>query len=285
MKTFLVAAAAAMLFLRASAQVDLELVTDQDQFLPSESLPMAVKITNRSGQRLHLGAEANWLTFNVESLEGGVVIKKAEVPVAGEFDLESSQMATKRVDLQPYFVLNRQGRYKVTATLRIKDWSAQMTSAPKNFDVISGAYLWSQEFGVPEATNASPEVRKYTLEQANYLRSQLRLYLQVSDAAESRIYKVTPLGPMVSFSQTEAQVDRASQLHVLWQAGAQMFIYCLVSPNGTVLKRDNYDCFTSRPRLTVSESGFVSVVGGTRRLQPVELPVVRPPNELPPPAK
>ena len=151
MKTFLVAAAVAMAWLRASAQVDLELVTDQDQFLPSESLPMAVKITNRSGQRLHLGAEANWLTFNVESLGGGVVIKKAEVPVTGEFDLESSQMGTKRVDLQPYFVLNRQGRYKVTATLRIKDWSAQMASAPKNFDVISGAYLWSQEFGVPEA--------------------------------------------------------------------------------------------------------------------------------------
>ena len=95
MKTFLVAAVVAMAFLRASAQVDLDLAMDQEQFLPSESMPMAVKITNRSGQRLHLGADANWLTFNVESLGGGVVIKKAEVPVTGEFDLESSQMATK----------------------------------------------------------------------------------------------------------------------------------------------------------------------------------------------
>ncbi len=274
-----------MAVLRASAQVSVELVLDQEQFLPSESLPVAVKITNRSGQQLHLGAEANWLTINVESPERGAVIKTGEVPVLGAFDLESSQIATKRVDLQPYFALNRQGRYKITATLRIKDWAMQVPSAPKNFDVIGGAFLWSQEFGVPSTANGTPEVRKYTLEQANYLRSQLRLYLQVSDPAETRVYKVVALGPMVSFSQTEAKVDRLSQLHVLWQTGAQRFIYCVAGPNGTLLKREDYDCFTSRPRLTVNDSGDVQVTGGTRRLQPVEMPVIRPPNELPPTTK
>ena len=244
MKYLFVSIALAMAVLRASAQVSVELVLDQEQFLPSESLPVAVKITNRSGQRLQLGTEANWLTFNIESPDRGTTIKIAEVPVLGAFDLESSQMATKRVDLQPYFVLNRQGRYKITATLRIKDWAAQVPSAPKNFDVINGAFLWSQEFGVPATANATPEMRKYTLQQANYLRSQLRLYLQVSDPAETRVYKVVAMGPMVSFSQTEAKVDRSSQLHVLWQTGAQRFIYSVVSPNGMVLKREDYDCFT-----------------------------------------
>jgi len=75
----------------ASAQVSVEVVMDQEQFLPSEAVPVAVKITNRSGQPLHLGAEANWLTFSVESKDGFVVIKNAEVPVAGEFDLGSSE--------------------------------------------------------------------------------------------------------------------------------------------------------------------------------------------------
>jgi len=285
MKTFLVVALAALAFLRASAQVTVEIAMDQEQFLPSESIPVAVKITNRSGQPLHLGAEADWLTFNVESADGFVVIKNSEVPVLGAFDLESSQMGTKRVDLQSHFAMNKQGRYKVVATLRIKDWAATVPSAPKFFDVINGAHLWAQDFGVPSGTNAAPEVRKYTLEQANYLRSQLRLYLQVSDAAEARVYKVVAMGPMVSFCQPEAQVDRVSRLHVLWQAGAQLFLYSLVSPNGTVLQQESYDCFTSRPRLTVNEKGDVLVVGGTRRLQPSELPVVKPPNELPAPSK
>ncbi len=285
MKTFLVAVIAALALGRASAQVTVEVTLDQEQFLPSESVPVAVKITNRSGQSLHLGTELDWLTFSVESADSSVVIKNSEVPVLGEFDLESSQQAIKRVDLQSHFAMNKQGRYKIVATLRIKAWAASVASPPKAFDVINGANLWAQDFGVPTGTNTAPEVRKYTLEQANYLRSQLRLYLQVSDAAQSRVYRVEALGPMVSFSQPEAQVDRVSQLHVLWQAGAQMFAYCLISPNGTVLQRESYDNFTSRPRLTVNEGGDVLVVGGTRRMHPAELPMVKSPIELPAPRR
>ena len=282
MKTLLVFTFAVMALFRASAQVDIDLSLDQDYFLPSEAIPLAVKITNRSGQQLHLGADADWLTFNVESDDGFVVIKNAEVPVQGEFDLETSQLAIKRVDLQPYFAMTKPGRYRVIATLHIKDWSAQLASQPKPFDVIAGAQLWAQDFGVKDGTNAAPEVRKYTLEQANYLKEQLRLYVQVSDAAEETVYKVTPLGPMVSFSHTEAQVDRQSRLNVLWQAGASSFSYSIVNPDGTVAVQDYYDNFYSRPRLTVNENGDVVVLGGTRRPKPTELPIVKPPNQLPP---
>src|ERR1022692_4835984 len=123
MKTFLISLLALTACLRASAQVTVDLGLDQEQFLPNEAVKLAVKITNRSGQPVHLGADANWLTFNVESEDGFVVVKNAEVPVVDAFDLESSQMATKRVDLQPYFMMGKPGRYKVTATVRIKEWS------------------------------------------------------------------------------------------------------------------------------------------------------------------
>src|ERR1019366_10553485 len=111
MKTLLVFGLAVLACFRASAQVDVELSLNQNYFLPSEAVPLAVKITNRSGQQLHLGADADWLTFNVESSDGFVVIKNADVPVQGEFDLETSQLAIKRVDLQPYFAMTKPGRY------------------------------------------------------------------------------------------------------------------------------------------------------------------------------
>ena len=282
MKTLFAVLLAALFVSRASAQVTVELALDQDQFLPSETLPLAVKITNRSGQQLHLGEDPAWLTFNVESTDGFVIIKNGEVPVVGPFDLESSQMAIKRVDLQPYFQMTRQGHYRVTATLRIRDWSAQVVSAPKMFDIINGAKLWAQDFGVPNGTNRPPEARKYTLEQANYLAEQLRLYVQVSDPAEAVVYKVTALGPMVSFSHTEAQVDRFSRLKVLWQTGAQTFSYSVVNPDGSVAEQQTYDNFTSRPRLALNGDGDVVVLGGTRRLKPSEYPAVKSPNELPP---
>ena len=270
---------------RAAAQISMELELEQEQFLPSESVKVAVKITNRSGQKLHLGADPDWLTFNVESSDGFVVIKKSEVPVTGEFDLESSQMAIKRVDLQPYFVMSKPGRYKVTATLRIKDWASQIASPPKYFDLIAGAIQWEQDFGVPSETNRVPEARKYSLLQANYLREQLRLYVRVSDAKAQQVYKVTALGPMVSFGRPEAQVDRLSRLNVLWQTGAQAFSFCVLDADGAVVQQETFDAYNARPRLAVDENGRVTIRGGIRRMKPDEYPAaVKSPIEVPPPA-
>src|SRR6267143_5552987 len=161
-------------------QVTVEVQLDQEQFLPGESLPASVRITNRSGQTLRLGAE-DWLKFSIEDGNGLVLPQTGEVPVTGEFVLETSKRATKHVDLAPFYALSQPGRYAITATVKIKQWDQQTVSAPKKFNLIEGARLWEQEFGLPqvaEATNTAPEVRKYILQQANYL-SQLRLYLRI----------------------------------------------------------------------------------------------------------
>jgi hypothetical protein len=270
--------------LNARAQVTVEVVLDQDQFLPGEALPVAVKITNLSGQPLHLGAERDWLTFTVDSVDGFVVMKNSDVPVVGEFDLASSQMATKRVDLAPSFMLTRSGRYHIVATLRIKEWGAQEASTPKSFDVINGSVLWAQNFGVPGSAGQEPEVRKYSLIKANYKVSQLRLYAQVSDPVDARVYSVKPIGPLVSFSEPEAQVDPQSQLHVLYQSGGSLFSYTVVDPQGEIVSRDIYDYVNHRPRLGVDDQGKVVVVGGVRRLHGDEMPMVKMPNEVQIPA-
>lgn len=289
MKTFFILLAlAALAGNPATAQlVTVKLSLDQDQFLPSESLPVTVRVFNNSGQTLRLGADANWLQFSVQSADtGAVVLNHDNPPVIGAFTLGSSEVATKRVDIAPYFALGRAGRYRLTATVHIPEWNTDVVSAPKEFDVIDGARLWAQAFGVPAtgATNRPPEVRKYILEEANYLRAQLRLYVLVSDATESHIYKVSAIGPMVSFSQPEAQLGRDSRLHVLYQSGAQSFIYAVVSPDGTIAQKEIYDYVNTRPRLGVNDAGDIVVVGGVRRVQPGEMPMIKTPDQLPAPA-
>jgi len=69
---------------------------------------------------------------------------------------------------------------------------------------------------------------------------------------------------------------------VLWQTGAQTFSYMVISADGTTLAREVYDNFKSRPRLSVTTSGDVVVLGGVRRIKLDEVPAVSPP--LPPPA-
>lgn len=256
------------------AQVAVEVVFDQgqDQFLRGEAIKAGVRITNLSGRTLHFGADDDWLTFTVQSGEGSVIARVADVPVRGEFDVESASRATRKVNIQPYFNLNQSGRYGVVANVRIKEWDQAKKSEPKPFFVIEGARLWEQDFGVANAassaTNAPPEVRKYTLQQANYLKDQLRLYLRVSDQSGARIFNTVPVGQILSFSRPEPQIDKFSNLHLIYQSWARVYSYSVFTPDGELLKRETYDYVGTRPRLQVDKDGIVGVVGGVKREKP-----------------
>ena len=263
-----------------SAQVTVEVTQEQHQFLQGEALPLAVRITNLSGQPLRLGAEEDWLTFSVEGREGIKVVSKiGDPPVQGEFVLESSKVAIKRVaDLAPFFSLTEPGRYAVIASVRLKDWDRLITSPPKEFDIIEGARLWEKEVGIPRSTgdaSGPPDTRRYLLQQANYLKGRLWLYLRVTEG-NGKILRVVPIGPMVSFSRPEPQVDKASNLHVLYQFGPSAFSYTVFNPQGELVMRRTYDYISSRPRLGIDEAGDIAVLGGARRFAATDVP--KPPS-------
>lgn len=278
MKIFRSGCALFLLSLSAAlAQVTVEVVPAQAQFLPNEEIPLAVRVSNLSGKTLILGADQEWLKLSVESREGFVVSKSGEVPVQGEFALDSSKVAVKRLDLAPFFSLLRPGRYTVTATVRVPGWEQEFSSPPAAFDIIRGTKLWEQEFGVP-STNAAagdPEVRKYVLQQANYLK-RLQLYVRVSDSAGAKTFGVRSVGRMVSFSQPEPQLDKFGRLHVLWQTGARAFAYRIVNPEAEVILQQTYDYTTTRPKLRLNEDGKIFVGGGARRLTRDDLPANAP---------
>src|ERR1041384_3688372 len=84
-----------------SAQVNVDLSLGQEQFLPGESIEVGVRITNYSGQKLHVGKDADWLRFTVEGKDDALVSATGEVPVQAEFDVESSKVATRRSPTDP----------------------------------------------------------------------------------------------------------------------------------------------------------------------------------------
>lgn len=254
--------------------VSVEVLFDQEHYLPHEPLVAKVRVTNYSGQELRFGSDDHWLTFSVEGRGNTVVSKTAPVPVKGEFSIESSQVATKSVDLAPCFDLAKPGRYFVTATVKIPGWEKSVRSARKYVDIVSGSTLWEQEFGVPGTADDKgglPELRRYALVQANHLK-QLRLYFRLSDATGSRVLRVFPVGPMVSFSIPEAQVDRFSNLHILHQVGARSFNYAVVNPDGLLIARETHDYSTSRPALRTDRDGRIRINGGVRRYAATDLP-------------
>jgi len=257
-----------------SAQVSLDLALDQDQFLPGESLMLGVRITNFSGQTLHLGKDSDWLQITIEGRDNYVVPTTADLPVLGEFDVESSKIATRRVDMAPCFALTRPGRYMVSATVKLKDWDKELVSKEQSFDIIAGTTLWEQDVGVsgPAASHRPPEVRKYALQQAIHLK-RMKLYVRVTDQAGSRVFRVFPIGPLISFSSPEHQIDKSSNLHVLYQTGAKSFNYSVINPDGRLLIRQTYEYSDTRPILRMDGEGRIYVGGGNRRITPEDLPL------------
>jgi hypothetical protein len=268
----------------AWGQITLEVQMDQDQFLLGEAIPVRARVTNFSGRTLQLGAAEDWLTFTVESKDGLVVPKLGEAPVAGEFELPSSKVATKRADLAPYFGLSRPGRYAIVASARVPGLDHDLTSKPCNFFLIEGSRLWEQPFGVPQSagTNAG-ESRKYVLQQANYLKGPIQLYLRVTDDSGARSLRVRQIGPMVSFARPEPQVDKDSNLHLLYQFGAQRFSYTVWDPDGERIKSQIYDYTGNRPRLRADGEGNISVVGGVRHPDASDIPPSKPEETNSPP--
>ena len=251
-----------MSLVAGTAQVTVDIVLDQEQYLRDESMPVKVRITNRSGRALKLGATADWLNFTVENREGHNVARLGDLPVKEEFTVESSMVATRTVDIAPFFNVGLPGRYTVSAEMKIPEWNQQISSKPRNFSITQGAPLWEQIVGLPGTGDAAPELRKYVLQQANV--KHLTLYVRVTDENENKTFKLMPVGQMVSFSRPEPQVDKESNLHLLFQSGARSFVYAVVTPAGDMILRQRHDYAGPPPRLRVGQDGRIGVAGGQR---------------------
>lgn len=273
--------------------VSVDISLNQKQYLLGEELEAAVKVTNLSGQTLELGQDNSWLQFTIEERNGSTVPLVSEPNIAGAFSLKSSLAGTKRVNLAPHFAFRNPGSYQVKATLKVSQWGLTIQSQPMRFEVIGGTVLKAIPFGVPlpaGTTNRPPEVRRYVLQQANYLKENLFLYARITDGDGLRTSKVVRLGPMTSFSKPEAQLDSESNLHVLFQAGARGFLYTCLDPDGAVKDRQTFDIGANRPVLRDLGNGQIGVAGGVRRISSSELeaqtatnPATNPPPSHPVP--
>jgi hypothetical protein len=253
--------------------VSIQLALDQEQYLANETLIVKARISNFSGQTLHLGDDPDWLTFGVQDPRHLPVSRSGKVPVLGEFTLEPSMTATKKVDLSPYFDLSQPGRYSVSATLTVPGWRQVLQTKPVPFDIIAGSSVWEQEFGMPDSgrDGAGPELRRYALVQTLHQKT-LKLYFRLTDSRTGRVIQIFPLGPVVTFSDPHPELDRFSNLHVLYQNGARLFIHSVINPDGVLLTRETYEITGSRPTLRPDKDGRITVVGGARYLSATDLP-------------
>lgn len=262
-----------------SSAIAVEVVLDEKDFLPGEELPVGVRISNLTGRPVAFGTTTNWLTFFVETKSGEVVTRLGPVPVLGEFTLDSAKAGTKWWNIQPYFGFDRTGPHHVYAEIRLPEWNQTLVSDPVTFNIQGSSRLWEMTFGVPPADGTShetPELRRYALQVATRSKERM-LYARVSDDSNSRILRVVALDRYLSFANPRQQLDSRSRLHVLFQTGGTQYTYCIISPDGELVGREQHEIAATRPRLVKQADGSIAVAGGRRRPTLGDIPPYVPP--------
>jgi hypothetical protein len=267
----------------AQAQVSLDVKLPQRQFLRNQSLPVMVRIENKSGQSLKIGATPDWLSFTVETQDGKSISPVRDILAGGEFELDASESISKTLDLSEGYDLSRVGSFKLTAFARFPSLNYTAHSATVPFQIMRGAQIWEEVCGVA-STSGPPRMIRYSLQQAHHMKD-LTLFVRVSEEAEEGQAQLLELGPTVSFATPESLIDKNSHLHVLYQSGPRDFDYCEVGPRAQLLSRDSFDRTPSRPHLKPDASGRITIVGGVRKNRTETRPPSLFPTNATPPLK
>ncbi len=257
--------------------LQMELLTEQLEYLPHEPLQVGLRIQNRSGQPVVLGQADDWVRFAVFDSNKRLVDKRSDPPRGDIFVLPNGQEVVKTFNLMPHFDLSTPGTFTLTAQVTVRQWQETLPVQQRRVDIVRGVRLATLLQGVsdPAQPNAPPQLRAYTLQQKRNAGRQ-QLYLRVAAEEENLVFNVLPLGSLVPFGRPELHIDRTGTVHVLFQNGAREYLYCASDPNGSMLRRHSYQIYRDRPKLRVDERGNLEVAGGRRTPSTLDWPISQP---------
>lgn len=277
--------------------IQVEIISDQTQWIPGEELEVGIRITNLSGRKLVLGRDNDWFQFNLENNRGRAVNFIGKPPLLGEFEVESGTRTTRwRINLAESFEIQDPGTYRISGVLNLPEWDARVPSSVLLVEIIPPVTLWQQSFGVPQSVprpDGFPQVRLYAVQQLRSLENEIRLYFRLSDGEGGRIRAVHKIGRVVGFSRPQVKIDAQARLHVLHQFDSASTQHTVYNADGELVLRQRYDFAAGlRPHLQVSDSGEVQVGSGIRvpsrsdypeATKRQELTPFTPPSSLPQP--
>ncbi|MEJ6572773.1 MAG: hypothetical protein QNL01_13715 [Akkermansiaceae bacterium] len=245
---------------QAEAQVAVRLQINKPNYILNEPVTATVHITNHSGRQLVLKTENGraWLNFHVTS--SGRIIPISRKVNYGTVIIPTGQTVARKVSLSSSYALGSMGNYTCQATVNMPGPTRNgFTSNRVHCTITNGRTVWIQRAGIPKAPG---EIREYKLITFSGNRSN-ELFARVSSTNSGQNIATIPLGKILTFRKPKGTLDRANNMHALYQVKPDIFGHSCISPNGEV----KFTSFHKRgasgdPRLVDLGDGVVRVAGG-----------------------
>ncbi|MBQ7022626.1 MAG: hypothetical protein IJN29_03540 [Akkermansia sp.] len=253
-----------LLSTQALAQVEVRIQPDRKEFLLGENVAFNVRIdnyTDRSISFVNIPGHS-WLHFTLTRSGESQPITPALIPNFPKLTVPAGSTRVVKACLRPYYTLNRDGVYKVVATVRMPDMRTNYSSNRASFTLAHGG-----------------TVRTFTVESRGVrLNMSLRLlrvggkdclFGQVINADSQSVLGACFMGQYLNFMKPRIVLDSAQNMHVLCQSTPEYFTYSKMNNQGQrvdykVMKR------TGGPVDLVSANGGIRAVGLVPYVRPQE---------------
>jgi hypothetical protein len=247
----------------ASGQIQVDLKLKRLQYIAYEPVVATLAITNLAGRdiELHDGDGQSWLGFEITGNEDEPIAPLSSDSAQPPLKIQAGQRVTRQIDLAPLYPVHDFGAYHVRTHVYFADLGKFFYSGTRVFEVTDARPIWQETVGIPTGAAAAGEARTYSL-LTNRFPDHTSLYVRVQDKDTGIVYATYSLGRSIAFEQPQAEIDRASQLHVLHCAAPRAWSYSRIGLNGELLQHSSFMETKSRPRLVHSGNGEVAVRGG-----------------------
>lgn len=272
---FILAVFCLLLSAQALAQVEVRMQPERRDFLLGENVALNVRIDNFTDRSVTFEniPGRSWLHFTVTRSGESYPISPNVIPNFPKLTVPPGSSRTQQVNLRPYFTFNRDGVYKVTATVRMPDMKTTYSSNRASFTLANGG----------KVRNFTVEVRGERLDMSvRLLRIDGKdcLFGQVVNADTHAVVGACFMGRYLNFMQPRVVLDSARNVHVLCQSTPEYFTYSVMDTKGirrsyTVMKR------VGGPVDLVSTARGITAVGLTPYTPPTKESGYRKTSERP----
>jgi hypothetical protein len=243
------------------SQVGVAISMQQNQFMAGEAAQFQCTITNHTGNNLILSnvGQLPWLEVNVIR-SGGQPATQFQRANPGPIQIPAGQSVAKTIDVNSLYNIREAGTYRVSVVVRTDANENSYSSNSVLFHTINLRPDWSHKFSL----SGAKDTREFRM--MNFTNNkQTMIYVQVIDNKTGTPLRTLNLGKALLFRKPQAAIDKQQNMHVLYLASPEFFLYARIDSQGRFLGRELYTPGAGGdPRLMTFADGSVKVSSGIK---------------------
>lgn len=245
---------------RASAQLEVTMTLERDNYVSLEPVEATVTIKNTVGKDVVLGGQGgtSWLNFQIHDTAGTPVSPIRAVNVQ-PMVLRNGETLQRKFQLDRFFYISESGTYIIRAAAYFPELEKHNYSRPLRFNIQQPRRpRWQEVF-------ATPGQKGYRRFQVFTFNDTIKSYVCLSliDEETKMVIARTALGSVVVEKDVQPALDRNKNLHLVYMGSPTVYVYQRIDPSGRITERKYYLASKGAPKLTKETDGNVFISGGT----------------------